>query len=74
MVEILKTTDPVLISFVSSLLATARLAYHVADTNMSVVEGSISAFPRRVLVLARDEESARRLLTDAGLAKELVIK
>jgi hypothetical protein len=72
MAEILRTTNPVLISFVSSLLAEAGLAFHVADTNMSIVEGSISVFPRRVLVRTEDAGAARSLLIDAGLGNELV--
>jgi hypothetical protein len=43
----------------------------VVDQNISVLEGSIGAFPRRILVGADELDAARRLLTDAGLAHEL---
>ncbi len=69
--EILRTNDPVLISFVEALLRDAVIPYHVADANTSAVEGSISIFPRRVLVLRDDVPEVRRLLSDAGLASEL---
>ncbi len=72
--ELLKTNDPILLSFATSPLKEAGLAYHVADTHISIVEGSIGAFPRRLLVLEADETQARRLLLDAGLADELHVE
>jgi len=69
--EILRTTDNVLLSFVESLLREAGLHFHIADRHISVVEGGISAFQCRVLVVDDDELPARRLLIDAGLRGEL---
>lgn len=69
--ELLRTNDPILLSFATSLLKEAGLAFHVADTHISIVEGSIGAFPRRLLVLEADEAQARQLLLDAGLGLEL---
>ena len=69
--DIVRTSDPVLISFIESLLREAGLHYHVADANMSIAEGSIGIFPRRILVLDDDFGTARQLLADAGLAAEL---
>ena len=71
MVELLRTNDAVLISAIEALLSGARIAHVVVDQNMSVIEGSIGAFPRRILVGADELDAARRLLTDAGLAHEL---
>ena len=71
MVELLRTNDAVLISAIEALLSGARLAHVVVDQNISVLEGSIGAFPRRILVGADQLDAARRLLTDAGLAHEL---
>jgi hypothetical protein len=71
MKELLRSNDPVLISYVSALLEEEGIAFMVADTNMSVLEGSIGALPRRVLV-ARDESGrARALLTGAGIGHVL---
>lgn len=69
--DVLQTNDPVLLSFVSSLLSEAGMPFHVADTHMSIVEGSIGILPRRILVRDADEAEARRLLRDAGLSIEL---
>ena len=71
MVELLCTNDAVLISAIEALLSGARIAHVVVDQNISVLEGSIGAFPRRILVGADQLDAARRLLTDAGLAHEL---
>jgi hypothetical protein len=70
-VELLRTNDAVLISAIEALLSGARIAHVVVDQNISVLEGSIGAFPRRILVGADELDAARRLLTDAGLAHEL---
>ena len=43
----------------------------VVDQNMSVLEGSIGIFPRRILVEEDEVGAARRLLEDAGFADEL---
>ncbi len=43
----------------------------VVDQNMSVLEGSIGIFPRRILVGEDQIQAARRLLEDAGFGNEL---
>ena len=67
MEELLKTNDPVLLSFVEALLAEAGIDHFVADRNMSIMEGSIGVLPRRVLVPRADLETARALLRDAEI-------
>jgi len=69
--ELIRTNDLALISFVEALLKEAGLAYLVADAHMSVLDGSIGALPRRILVESDKEAAARRLLADADLALEL---
>ena len=69
--ELVRTNDAVLISAIESLLNGARIAHMVADQNMSVLEGSIGIFPRRILVGEDQIQVARRLLEDAGLGNEL---
>lgn len=71
MIELLRTNDAVLISFVEALLRDAGLGFFVADSNMSVIEGSIGILPRRVMVADEDADEARRLLADAGIAGEI---
>lgn len=63
--EILRTNDPVLLSFVEALLADACIAYLVLDAHTAAVEGSILAIPRRVVVEADDGERAKSLVEDA---------
>ena len=70
--ELLRSNDAVLISFAESLLREAGIGSLVADQHMSVIEGSIGAFPRRLLVHADDAATARRVLTEAGLDGWLV--
>ena len=47
MIELVRTNDPVVISFVESLMRDAGIACFVADQNMSVLDGSIGILPRR---------------------------
>ena len=67
MKELLRSNDPVLLSYVSALLDEARIDFIVADLNMSVMEGSIGALPRRVLVAAESLNQARALLNETGI-------
>lgn len=71
MIELVRTNDAVIISFVESLLRDAGIHCLVADQNMSVLDGSIGALPRRILVPDADAAEARRILTDAGIAHEI---
>lgn len=70
MIELVRTNDPVVISFVESLLRDAGIACFVADQNMSIMEGSLGILPRRVMIDASDEAAARQLLKDAGIGDE----
>jgi hypothetical protein len=70
--ELLRSNDAVLISFALSVLRQAGLAGMVADQHMSVVEGSIGAFPRRLLVGDEDWAAARQALVQAGLEASLI--
>ena len=71
MVEILRTNDLVLISVIESILTEEGVAYFVADENMAAAEGSLGFLPRRIMVVAREAGRARRVLAEAGLAREL---
>lgn len=69
--EIVRTNDAVLISALEALLKAARIGHLVVDQNMSVLEGSIGIFPRRILVDNDEVVAARRLLIEAGYEHEL---
>lgn len=64
--ELLRSTDPVLISFVVSTLASEGIDAVVLDMHTSILEGSIAAIPRRIMVKEGDDARARRLLTEIG--------
>ncbi|OKL45241.1 putative signal transducing protein [Pseudovibrio exalbescens] len=71
MEELLRTNNAVTISFVEALLTEEEIHYFVADTNMSIMEGSLGFLPRRILVDADEIDRAKQLLIDAGLENEL---
>ncbi len=66
MKELLRTTDVVRLSWLTALLADAGIEAIVLDNHMSVLEGSVNAIPRRLMVGADDHMQARRVLTEAG--------
>lgn len=68
MKELLRTNDPVRLSFVEALLAAAGIESVVLDQHTSIVEGSIGAIQRRIMVEDRDHGRARLLLSEAGEA------
>lgn len=65
MKELLRTNDVVLLSFATSLLRDVAIEPLVLDTHTSVLEGSIGAIPRRLMVADEDYARARVLLDDA---------
>jgi hypothetical protein len=69
--ELVRTNNLVLISAIEALLKGADIDHMVVDQNMSVMEGSIGIFPRRILVNEDELTAARQLLSEAGLADEL---
>ena len=71
MIELVRTNDPVVISFIEALLRDAGIVHFVADQNMSGAEGSLGILARRVMVDEERLEEARVLLSDAGIADEI---
>jgi hypothetical protein len=70
MVELVRSNDLVYLSFVEAVLAAAGIGWTITDQHTSIIEGSIGAIPRRILVDSDDLIRARRLLAEAeaGLA------
>ncbi len=66
MKELLRTNDPVLLSWVKALLADGNIGTVELDTHMSILEGSANAIPRRLMVADDDYVRARRILHDTG--------
>ena len=69
--ELVRTNDAVLISAIEALLNGADIPHLVVDRNISVLEGSIGAFQRRILVGEDEIAAARQLLAEAGYGNEL---
>jgi hypothetical protein len=65
--ENIRTNDLATLAFAQALLKDADIPNEVFDQHTSMVEGSILAIQRRLLVLDEDAEEARSLLGDAGI-------
>jgi hypothetical protein len=68
MKELLRTNDTVRLSWAQALLASAGIKAVVLDTYTSIIEGSIGAIPRRLMVGEEDHARARALLVEAEAA------
>lgn len=64
MKELLKTTDPTVIAYVSALLKGEGIDCFAMDVHMSVLEGSVGVLPRRVMVRNEDFGRAERIISD----------
>ena len=62
------SNDPVRLSFLQALLADAGIVCVLLDSHASIMEGSIGAIPRRLVVAEDDAIQARRVLREAGEA------
>jgi hypothetical protein len=71
MQELIRTNDPVTLSFAESLMKDAGIRCMIADEAMSILEGSLGMLPRRFMVEEDRGIQARRILIDAGLGDEL---
>jgi len=60
------SNDPVRLSFLTALLMDAGIESMLLDQHASVMEGSITAIERRLVVATADESRARRVLAEAG--------
>lgn len=64
MKELLRSTDPTIIAFATALLQGEDIDCFELDVNMSVLEGGIGIFPRRLMVHPDDHISATRVMRD----------
>ncbi len=71
MTELIRSNDIITLGAIEALLTSAGIGCFIADQYMSALEGSIGAFPRRLLVRESDHIRARTLLKDAGFGAEL---
>ncbi|MEL6452209.1 MAG: DUF2007 domain-containing protein [Pseudomonadota bacterium] len=64
MKELLRSTDPTIIAFASALLEGEDIDCFQMDVNMSVLEGGIGIFPRRLMVRPDDYDAALVVMQD----------
>lgn len=64
MKELIRSNDPVRLSFLTALLADAGIGALLLDTHSSIMQGSIGILEQRLMVADDDLEPARRLLID----------
>ena len=64
MKQLLRTTDPLLITRAADILAAEGIMSFPLDQHMSVLEGSLGILPRRLMVADRDMFMARAILRD----------
>lgn len=67
MIELLRSNDAVLMSFVTSLLSEANIPFSLLDQNMSIMEGSLGVLQQRLVVAEDTLAEAQELLRDAGV-------
>jgi Putative prokaryotic signal transducing protein len=65
MMELFRSNDAIRLSWAQAILADAGIECVVLDQFTSIVEGSIGAIPRRLMVARRDHEQACALLATA---------
>ncbi len=64
MKELLRSTDPTIMAFASALLEGEDIDCFQMDVNMSILEGGIGIFPRRLMVREDDHDQAVRVMRD----------
>ncbi|MEL0112731.1 MAG: DUF2007 domain-containing protein, partial [Rickettsiales bacterium] len=65
MKELVRTNDPVRISWLTAILSAQGIDAIVLDNHTSILEGQIGAIPRRVMVIDEDFEAARVIVSAA---------
>ena len=72
MKELFRSNEMVFLSWAEALLKSENIEMIVLDGHMSVMEGSVGAIPRRVMVADEDYDRARRALEAVGEGGRLV--
>lgn len=67
MKELLRTTDPTIIAFAKALLDGEGIDCFEMDVNMSILEGGIGIFPRRLMVRDKDHFLAEAAMRDNNI-------
>ena len=67
MEELVRTNGPVFLSWLAAQFVEENIDALVLDAHTSVMEGSISAIQRRVMVVSEDLARARLILAEAEI-------
>ena len=62
MIELFRSNDPIELSWAQSVLADEGILSHIFDYHASIIEGSIGALPRRLMVDGQEESRAKYIL------------
>lgn len=65
--ELIRSGDPVRLSFLTALLADAGIDSFILDTHASIMQGSLGILPQRLMVADDDLATARAVLIEAEL-------
>ncbi len=65
MKELIRANDPVLLSWIVATLSGENIEAVVFDAHTSVLEGSVTAIERRVMVIDDDYARAQRIIDAA---------
>lgn len=65
MMELLRTNDPVEISWLTAMLSAEGIEVVVLDAHTSIMEGQVGAIPRRIMVMDEDYGPAVALIAEA---------
>ena len=66
MKELIRCNDPVLISYILALFEDEDIDAVVLDEHTSILEGSINAIQRRIMVTEEDHGRDKQILVDIG--------
>lgn len=62
MIELFRSNDPIELSWAQSVLADEGISSHIFDFHASIIEGSIDALPRRLMVDGEEKSRAKYIL------------
>jgi hypothetical protein len=68
MKELLRTNDPVALSWFTAVLTDAGIDSVIFDTHASIMDGSVAAIQRRLMVTDEDFPRGERLLAEMRAA------
>ncbi|MBX3446357.1 MAG: DUF2007 domain-containing protein [Parvibaculum sp.] len=64
MKELIRTNDPVFVSFLTHRLREEGIEPFELDAHMALTEGSLGILPKRIMVVDTDYEDARKILDE----------